>query len=326
MNLALWNKCVREARWLLLGCFAAVYGFCWIRVWMVSRLDTERFQAILELLPGEWKKFTVVEMDWLITYAGRIALAFDEPIVVFGMSIWAIARGSDCVSGELNRGTLEMLLAQPLSRLQILTHQAVVTVIGVFCIASAAFLGTWTGIQTTSIKEEVRPSWELPFSMPGLGREVPRPWAAPQTRFTPMYEKVDSAIFVPAAANLFSLGIFLAGVSTLVSACDRYRWRSIGIVVGAYVVQTIFKLVGMAAESWHWLMYFSIFTPYEPEEGVHLAMTAPDLAWSIVKYDAAGQWTGLGPLGADLILFGGGALAYVAAAIVFQKRDLPAPL
>ncbi len=326
MNAALWRKCVREARWLLLACVAAVYAFCWVRVWMVSRLDTQRFEAILELLPGEWKKFTVVEMDWLITYAGRISLAFDEPIVVFGMSIWAIARGSDCVSGELNRGTLEMLLAQPLSRLQIITHQAIVTMIGVVCIAAASWAGTWTGIQATTIKEEVRPTWSLPFSMPGLGREVSRPWAARETRYTRMSEKVESHIFVPAAVNLMSLGTFLAGVSTLVSACDRYRWRTIGIVVGAYVVQTIFKLVGMAADNWRWLTYLSIFTPYEPEAGVHLAMTAPDLTWSIVKYDAAGQWTGLGPLGADLILIGGGVVAYIAAAIVFQRRDLPAPL
>lgn len=326
MNGALWGKCVREARWLLAACAAAVYAFCWVRVWMVSRIDTERFHAILDLLPGDWKKFTVVDMDWLITYAGRISLAFDEPIVVFGMSIWAIARGSDCVSGELNRGTMEMLLAQPLSRLQVLVHQAAVTILGVLVIAAAAWLGTWTGIQTTSVKEEVRPSWSLPFDLPGMGRRLPRPWAEPETLWTPMSAKVSSTIFLPAAANLCALGLFLAGISSLVSACDRYRWRTIGIVVGAYVVETILKLVGMASEDWRWLTYLSIFTPYEPEAGVQLAMEAPDLAWSVVRYDASGQWLGLGPLGDDLILAAGGLLAYVAAAVIFQRRDLPAPL
>ena len=326
MNGALWGKCVREARWLLVACAAAVYAFCWVRVWMVSRIDTERFHAILDLLPGDWKKFTVVDMDWLITYAGRISLAFDEPIVVFGMSIWAIARGSDCVSGELNRGTMEMLLAQPLSRLQVLGHQAAVTIIGVAVIAAAAWLGTWTGIQTTSVKEEARPSWTLPFDVPGVGRQLPRPWAAPETRWVPMSDKVSSTVFWPATANLCALGFFLAGISSLVSACDRYRWRTIGIVVGAYVVETILKLVGMASEEWRWLTWFSIFTPYEPEAGVHLAIESPDLAWSIVRYDTAGNWLELGPLGDDLILLAGGLLAYVAAAVIFQRRDLPAPL
>ena len=326
MNRALWGKCVREARWLLAACALAVFAFCWVRVWMVSRIDTERFHAILDLLPGDWKKFTVVEMDWLITYAGRIALAFDEPIVVFGMSICAIARGSDCISGELNRGTMEMLLAQPLSRLQVLVHQATVTVLGVAVIAAAAWLGTWTGIQTTRVKEEVRPTWALPFPLPGVGRELPRPWGPRETRWTPMSTKVSANIYLPAAANLAALGFFLAGCSTLVSACDRYRWRTIGIVVSAYVVETILKLVGMASEEWRWLTWLSVFTPYEPEAGVHLAHQSPDLAWSVLQYDSAGQFTALGPLGNDLLLVAGGLLAYVAAAVIFQRRDLPAPL
>ncbi|MEY4181269.1 MAG: hypothetical protein RLY70_4844 [Planctomycetota bacterium] len=326
MNKALLWKCFRESRWLLLSCAAAVYAFCWVRVWMVGRIDTERFGAILELLPGDWKKFTVVEMDWLITYAGRIAMAFDEPVVVFGMSIWAIARGSDCVSGEINRGTMEMLLAQPLSRLQVLSHQALMTVAGVVVIAGAAWGGTWTGIHTTSTREEARPAWRLPFAMPGVGREIPRPWAAKEVRWTPMADRVSSNIYLPAAANLLSLGFFLAAITTLVSSCDRYRWRTIGIVVGAYVAQTIMKLVGMAAEEWRWLMYLSVFTPYEPEAGVNLAMKSPSLAWSVFLYGPDGQRAGLGPLGDDLLLICGGLLAYGAAAVIFHRRDLPAPL
>ena len=68
--------------------------------------------------------------EQLATYSGRIALAYDLPIVILCVSVWAIARGSDCVSGELGRGTMEMLLAQPVSRLQVLLTQATVTTIG----------------------------------------------------------------------------------------------------------------------------------------------------------------------------------------------------
>lgn len=325
MNRALLWKCFRESRWLLLSCMAAVYAFCWVRVWMVGRIDTERFGAILELLPGDWKKFTVVEMDWLITYAGRIAMAFDEPVVVFGMSIWAIARGSDCVSGEINRGTMEMLLAQPLSRIQVLAHGADDSG-GRRGDCGGGLGGTWTGIQTTSTREEARPAWRLPFALPGVGREVPRPWSAKEVRWTPMSERVSSSIYLPAAGNLLCLGFFLAGFTTLVSSCDRYRWRTIGIVVGAYVAQTIMKLVGMAAEEWRWLMYLSVFTPYEPEAGVNLAMKSQSLAWSVFLYGPDGQRIGLGPLGDDLLLIVGGLLAYMAAAVIFHRRDLPAPL
>jgi len=326
MNRALWSKCVRDARWLLAACVAVVFAFCWVRVWMVSRIDTERFRAILDLLPGEWKKFAAVDINWLMTYAGRIALAFDEPIVVFGMSIWAIARGSDIVSGELNRGTMEMLLAQPLSRRQVFGYQAAVTMLGVLLLATAAWLGTFVGIHTNSIKQPVQPGWMLPMVMPGPDRQPLRFMPPEKTQTIPMSTKTQAVNYLPAAVNLAALGILWAGVSSLVSACDRYRWRTLGLVIGGYVVQMILKLIGAAVDSWSWVAQLSVFSRYVPEAGVYNAIKAPAATWSLLHYEAAGQVVGLGPLGNDLVLLAGGLLAYLAAMIVFQRRDLPAPL
>jgi ABC-2 type transport system permease protein len=325
MNRALIKKCLRESRWLLLACMSAIYFFCWLRVWMVSRLDTSRFKAILDALPGDFKKFTTVDLDWMITYTGRISLGYDEPIVVFCVSIWAIARGSDCVSGELNRGTMEMLLAQPVSRLQVLFTQSAVNILGIVLLATSAWLGTFTGIQTNSTREETRPSIPLPFSLPFFGNELANPFVKNEIRRTPMSEKVDSAVFIPASVNLCSLGIFWAGVAMFVSACDRYRWRTLGIVIGIYVLQMAFKIIGMAAESWSWLRNISIFTAYEPEAFVHLAEQNPENTWSLWLDKPHGTLQFIGPLGYDLILIALGYLALLLAAIIFHRRDLPAP-
>ena len=62
---------------------------------------------------------------------------------------------------------------------------------------------------------------------------------------------VDAHLFWPAALNLFTLGFFLAGVATFLSSCDRYRWRTIGIVVAFYVVQMIIELVALAVGDLH---------------------------------------------------------------------------
>lgn len=325
MNRALLRKCWLEAQWLLVACAAAIFAFCWVRVWMVSRIDTSRFEAIIDLLPGDWQRFTPVDMKWLVTYAGRISLAYDEPIVVFGMSIWAIGRGSDCVSGELNRGTMEMLLAQPLSRLQILVTQSFVTLTGVFVLAAVAWLGTYTGIQTMTAKEEVAATVTLPITIPGIGSELPVPWREKKTIETPMRLKVDARQFLPATVNLFALGVTLAGLATVVSASDRYRWRTIGIVTGIYVAQILLKLIGMASDSWRWLTWLSFLTAYEPEEFVQWSVSDPAVTWSFTRLDAAGTVVGLGPLGYDFLLIGIGVVSYVLAAIIFQRRDLPAP-
>lgn len=326
MSRALVKKCLRESRWLFCGCFLAIFGFCWLRVWMVSRLDTSRFKAIIDLLPGDWKKFSSVDMDWLITYSGRISLAFDEPIVVFCVSIWAIARGSDAISGELNRGTMEMLLAQPVSRLRVLWTQSLLTVVGVCLLGSSAWLGTYLGIQTNYAKEEVQPVWNLPIPLPFVGKEIPRPWAKTETRYTHMTQKVDAAVFWPAAVNLCCLGIFWAGFATLISACDRYRWRTIGITVAIYVVQMALKLIGMGSTDWHWLLDFSIFAAYEPEAIAYVATTSPSHTWNLMLDQPIGKMSYFGPLSYHLLMAVLGSVAYAASAIVFHRRDLPAPL
>jgi len=326
MTRALVRKSVREAQALLLGCGVATFAFCWLRVWLVSQLDTSRFQAIIDLLPDDWRRFTPVDFDWLITYTGRISLAYDELIVVLCMSIWGIARGSDCVSGELGRGTMELLLAQPYSRFRVLATPSLTAVLGAALLATAAWLGTAVGIHTNSVREAVQPHWELPFHFPGLGSSVPIPFADAELLRIPMRERVDPGVFLPGAANLFSLGLLLVGYSTLMSAWDRYRWRTIGIVVGTCVVQVIVKAVGMASDQWSWLLYLTVFTAYEPESFVQIADRSPEFAWSVFLYDERGQWLGYGPLWYDGLLISLGLACFAAAFLIFQRRDISAPL
>ena len=42
---------LEEAKWLLVACSVAMIWFCWLRVWIVSRIDTSRFEDILNLVP-----------------------------------------------------------------------------------------------------------------------------------------------------------------------------------------------------------------------------------------------------------------------------------
>jgi ABC-2 type transport system permease protein len=322
MNSAVLKKCLREVRLLLAASAALVFAFCFVRVFIVASLELIDFSAIVERLWDKWGKFSAVPLSHLLSYPGRIALAYDEPIVVFTISIFAIARGSDVVSGELNRGTLEMLLAQPVSRLQVLTNQALVTISGLVLLALATWAGTWCGIQTAVVKESAPPpTIKLPF-LPKL----PLPVQSPEKIETPMREKVSALYFFPGPLNLFCLGVAIAGVSTLVSSCDRYRWRTIGIVSALYIVSLILKIVGMAFEQFSWMKLLSLFTAYEPQKFISIAFRDPANNWALALYDSQGLYQGLGPLGCNLVLLSIGAVGYIAAAVVFHRRDLPAPL
>lgn len=322
MNRALIRKSIGDGKWLLLGCAVTLFAFCWMRVWLVSLVDMNRFQQILDLLPGDWKRFSPVDFDWLITYTGRIAMTYDEPLVVLCMTLWAVARGSDVVSGELGRGTMEMLLAQPLSRMQILVTQSSVTVFGILILALASWAGIIVGVETTTVTEHVQPTFNIPLTE----LNVPVPFAKPYLVESPMSEKVDNWDFLPAVVNFCALGLFLTALSTLMSSWDRYRWRTIGIVVTFYITFTIVKIVGMSADHLAWLKYLTIFTAFEPEVFVSVAIKTPEQTWNLLLRDEAGEFTGLGPVGYNLILVVTGLIAYGLAARIFARRDLPAPL
>jgi len=323
VNRAVLKKCLLEARLLFAATAALLFAFCWVRVFIVSRLQMSQFAAIIEQIWDQFKDFSPVPLDQLLSYTGRIAIGYNEPIVVFGISIFAIARGSDAVSGELGRGTLEMLLAQPVSRLQVLYTQALVTVACLALLCGLTWAGTTVGIYTTRVKEDrPPPTLKLPWFKVG----IPLPVRAAEKIVVPMREKTDPKFFAAGAVNLLCLGVALAGFSTLVSAFDRYRWRTIGIVVGMYVVMLVLKILGQAIDEVAWMQQLSVFTAYEPQKFISIAAHEPAQNWALTLPASRNGTAGLGPLGANLILLAIGAASYLAAGVVFHKRDLPAPL
>ena len=319
MNRALWKKAFRESWLLFAGCGFVLYLFCWVRVWITSRLEMGRFQNIIENVPESWQRLIPVPIDQLFSYEGRIAVTYEEPVVYLMMAIWCIARSSDAVSGGLGRGTMEMLLAQPVSRREVISIHTFVTLLGVFLLATIAYAGTTTGINTTVVTELSKPA-EVPL----FGIDIPFTGGDPIE--VPMSEKVRPQTFLPAAVNYFALGTFLTGFTTFMSSWDRYRWRTIGIAVGFYVVSTILELVALAVDGFGWVKFLTFFAAYEPIRIISEAVTYPEREWAWIVRDSAGAFSGLGPLSLDAILIGIGIVGCVAATVIFCKRDLPAPI
>ncbi|QDU26116.1 ABC-2 family transporter protein [Anatilimnocola aggregata] len=323
MNRILLRKCLAEVQLLFIACALLLFTFCWVRVFIVASLETSAFASIIDKLWENWGRFSPVPLSQLLSYSGRVAIAYDEPVVVFCIAIFAIARGSAAVSGELGRGTMEMLLAQPISRMQVLYSQAAVTVscLALLCILS--WLGTWSGIHTAEVTEQA-PAKSI--SIPLLDVRIPIPFGPREKIKIPMRERVTASNFAPGALNLFCLGFCVAGVTTLASACDRYRWRTIGIVSCLFVLQMIFKVLGRAFDSTSFFEWITIFGAYEPQRLVYIAVDLPQYNWALSLPSIDGRPAMTGPLTYYITLVTIGTLGYLAAGVVFHRRDLPAPL
>ena len=274
-NTAIWRKTWGDQRGLLLALGALWTAFPWIYIWLSSQIPMSAFQdVLLRAIPQDWQKLSGVPFTEVATHAGRVALAFVDPVVVLGATVWGITRGSDAVSGQVERGTMEMVLAQPVRRTAVFVTQALATTVASAARCGVLFVAVWTAIATG-------------------------PWAG----------KVDPLRFVPATLNVFGLMTCLAGISACVSAADSYRWRTIGILCGFYVFSILAKLVGRLSRTLSWVGYLSVLNAYEPQRLVG---------------DPAAAWPLLTAYGA--VLLGTGLAAYVTGAVIFSRRDLPAPL
>ena len=322
MNRTLLKRWAGEGGGLLVASALALFSFCWLRVGVIGQIEMGSFQVILEQVWDKYEKYSPVPLSQLLTYHGRVAMAYAEPLVVLCLSVWAIARGSDVVSGQLGRGVMEMLLAQPIRRWEIMLSQSLVTVIGIALLCTCIWTGVAMGIHTTTVKEERTPTLAIPF----LGWTVPLPYMEPELVEAPMSERTSAHYFIYPTLNLFSLTFFLAGMATFLSSWDRYRWRTIGLISGFVVLQMMMRILSLASEPLHWMAYVTFFSAYEPEVMVSLAVQSPEKLVHFLLYDDQGHMIGPGPLGYHLLLLVPGLIGFSLGTWIFCHRDLPAPL
>lgn len=280
-------KAFGDARLLLAALAVVLFFFPWLYAWATSKVSLPAFSEFLSnALPKEWQSAWGVPISEVAKPSGRMALLYVHPLVVFGAVVWAVTRGSDVVAGEIGRGTMEMLLAQPVRRTSLYASHAVVTVLGSALLAACVWCGTVLGLQSAEL-----------------------------------YANVSPMLFVPSAINLFGLMVGISGVAALVSACTSQRWRAVGITVAWYVVSAMISLASSIAGRGQWWRYLSLLNSYKPQ----LLVARHETAWNFLRYrDDAVSGLGLG--GHQFALLAVGLLCYIAGAIVFSRREIPAPI
>ena len=320
------KKYINEARLLWCACALVVFFFPWVRIWTVSQFELSGFAPLIEQFRS-FEKFSPVPLEQFLTYHGMIGFTFDEPVLILCILVWSIARGSDVVSGELGRGTMEMLLAQPLSRGQVYAAHAVVTITGLMLLCGLVFLGIYLGIQTNSTPVSSTGVIRLPI----FNYSVSNPFGQATTKMVPLSELVSPSVYLVPTLNLFSLGFMLLGLSVMVSSFDQYRWRTIGIVISVYVSQLLLFILSNSTPRLGHLKPFSFLAAYQPDWIVQVVYHSPALAWSwwIVPEATAKGRTELpphfGPMFYVSMLIVLGCICYTIGYFRFRSRDLPAP-
>lgn len=239
--LALCRKNLTESRWMLGLMTAALFALSWLTVF-ITALTEERFRQARRSLRGNLAfRGMGGAMGDLTSVAIEVAW-WNHPFILVNVLVWAIARGSLAVAGELERGTLDLILARPVARSSYILAHALTALGGLALMAGALVGGNLLGGRFHAV--------ETPPTALALGR---------------------------AALNLTTLGLAIYGLTLAVSAVDRVRWRP-NLVASVFTLASFILLVLAnvpVLEAWKWLERFSIFHAFDP---VAAAVHGRDLA------------------------------------------------
>lgn len=222
-----------ESRWMLGSLVLALFWLSWLFVHVAYRIEKSMRETVgggpMRMLRG----LGGPAMDFS---TGAIEMAFwNHPFILLMFSLWAIARGSGAVAGELERGTMDLVMSRPVSRTAFAASQVAVGVIGILLMAGAMVAGNLAGTQYNTL--------ESPPSLLSLSRP---------------------------ALNLAALAWAIYGFSFLLSSGDIVRWRPTLIAsvatLGMFVALVVASIPSL--EDWKWLEKVSIFRAYTPVEAI----------------------------------------------------------
>ncbi len=243
-----------------------------------------------------------------------LAIGLLHPVVLVMCLVWGVGRAAGAVAGELDRGTMELLMSQPVPRSRLILAHFLVDCIVLPVICLSFFAGTQFGLWAVgdfipdySMLEDLKT--KFPMAAPVLQTD--------KLDMTPL--EVSGRGEIVGLVNTLALMFAISGVTLAFSALGRSRWKVIGYAVLVVVVMFIANTIGQLWEPAGFVRPFTLFFYYQPQR------TMIDGTWLV---DVGKAWNLGRPLlvPAVGVLFGVGAVGYALALRAFTRRDLPAPL
>jgi ABC-2 type transport system permease protein len=337
MTLILVRKLLRDLRWSLLAVMLLLgaFQFLWAKVTErvlstlspffvgmanVAGMDREDVEKVVFEGPGKVTRTLIggegVQLDRAMD---MLSIGYVHPLMQVIFCIWAIGRASGAIAGEIDKGTMELLLAQPLSRSRLMLAHLLVDVITIPLLCVALWGGNWLGAWAVGEIKPKPPTFKSDKPANPLIELAKMSVRKPTEEETRKRLEIRPLEFGKALWLVGGLIFAVLGVTMWLSSAGRYRLRVLGIAVLIVLIQFLINLLGQMWDTAEWLRPFTIFYYYQPQQ---LILSGD---WCV----HFAEWNGGKPLFAlpmPLVLYGVGAVGYLMAWRTLVKRDLPAPL
>jgi|CXWL01.1.fsa_nt_gi ABC-2 type transport system permease protein len=268
MNNGLLRKAARES--LAITIVIAI-GLCGIEV-LFARIFPAFYEGLSDSilqLPFVRKMIAAglgIEAATELGPAAMMAVVWIHPVVLALVWTHAIWAGTRVPVSEIDRGTIDVLIALPVSRTSVFVAEAMVAMISGALIIGLGLLGNVIG------------GWSVdPEIMGTFGQRL---WVS---------------------LNLWALYLSVFGMSALASSvCDR-RGRAVGAVVAAVFAAFVVGFLSVYSPALKSLLFLSVLNYYRP------------------LFVLQG---GIVPVRDILVLLAAGLISWIAAAVLFARRDI----
>lgn len=137
---------------LLIVCVAMAFWSLFLPVIYQSFGSQMRTLVDSGIIPRELMNFGGGDV---FSLGGAIALGYVHPISIILVAVFAIGFTTAAVAGERQRGTLEVLLARPISRLRLYATELAAALVFIAFVLAAALVGTVVGSAVSGVLGEL---------------------------------------------------------------------------------------------------------------------------------------------------------------------------
>ncbi|MCU0913562.1 MAG: hypothetical protein MUC88_03235 [Planctomycetes bacterium] len=120
--------------------------------------DNEKVKALLgllDVLPSIVKTALGGEMLRLGNTAGLISIGYNHPFVLFLYMLYAVGVPTGLLAGEVQRGTMELILSRPATKVQVYACAGILTLAGMFTLVLVMFLGTVAAVNIFTFQDPI---------------------------------------------------------------------------------------------------------------------------------------------------------------------------
>lgn len=228
--LHLGRKILREQRFTLLSCFALLGLFFTLGTYLYTTFGHLSMQALTELSPELLQALLGGMLGGIDPLETWLVTLFVHPLVLTLYSVVAVAVAARSLAGEIDRGTVDLVLSCPVARWQMVVSASAVMLLSHAVMTLIVWRAMLFGLELGDI--------DPPASLPA---------------------------FRLVALELFALFCAAGGVALLFSATSSDQGRAVGRSLGFIVLSFFINLIAGLWPKVAWLDVISIFHYHQPQ-------------------------------------------------------------